>query len=182
VKAVLAALGLTAVLAVGAAQVGAAPTRPAAPAVQGNCFSKRLVVLFWPQGHPVLPGVGFPEFLLPHVELYIHQGATTYQNSNQIGYTGTDRQVVLSSSCQRMRERKTFRVLPARSIRTPAAVSCTFRKSAQVQLRRLAGAGARMEVRLIDPPNKLVLRALLATNGSHLSYSFRQCAVGEPPG
>lgn len=181
-KAVLAALGGTAVLVVGATPIGAAPSRPAAASVQGACFSKKLVVLFWPQGHPVLPGVGFPEFLLPHVELYVHQGATTYQNSNQIGYTGTDQQIVLSAACPRMRERKTFQVLPARTIRTPAAVSCSFRKNAQVQLRKVAGAGVRMELRLIDPPNKLVLRALLAPNGSHLSYSFRQCATAPPPG
>ncbi|MEP7334928.1 MAG: hypothetical protein ABI717_04015 [Actinomycetota bacterium] len=89
---------------------------------------------------------------------------------------------VLSSACPRMRERKTFQVLPARSIRTAAAVSCSFSKRAQVQLRRVAGAGVRMELRLIDPPNKLVLRALLAPSGSHLSYSIRQCATGAPPG
>ena len=181
-KAVLAALGGIAVLVVGATPIGAAPSAPAARAVQGQCLSNKLVVLFWPQGHPMLPGVGFPEFLLPHVELYVHQGATTYQNSNQIGYTGTDRQIVLSPACPKMRERKTFQVLPARSTRTAAAISCSFAKRAQVQLRRVAGAGVRMELRLIDPPNKLVLRALLAPNGSHVSHSIRQCAAGPPPG
>ena len=50
-----------------------------------------------------------------------------------------------------------------------------------MQLKKLAGAGARWDVRLIDPPNKVVLRAIVAPTGSHLSASLRRCSIGAAP-
>lgn len=162
------------------------PRRTQAPApssrqVQGDCHVQSLVVLFWPQGHGAIRSVGFPSFPIPHVEVYAYQGATTFLPSNQIAYTGTDRKITLIPGCRRVPEKKTFQVLPAKSTRAKAAVSCSFRSPGHVQLVKVAGSGVRAELRLIEPPNKLVLRAQLAPQGSNLSYSIRQCRAGKPP-
>lgn len=158
-----------------------APAGSAAASVQGDCHVQSLVVLFWPQGHPAIKSVGFPSFPLPHVEVYAYQAATTFLPANQVGYTGTDRKITLAGGCRRVKEQKTFQVLPAKSIRAKAAVTCSFATPAHIQFVKVAGAGVRSELRLIDPPNKLVLRAQLAPQGSNLSYSRTQCRQGKPP-
>lgn len=176
---VVVVLGIAAVLAGGApAAVGS----PSAPAVQGDCRITQLVVLFWPQGHPSLPRVGFPAFRIPHGEVFGYQGATTYVPSNQVAYTGTDRKTMLVKGCRRVKETKSFNVLPARSTRAKAAVTCGFRTPAHIQIRNVAGSGVRSELRLIEPPNKLVLLARFAPVGSSLSYSIAQCRAGGTPG
>jgi hypothetical protein len=55
-------------------------------------------------------------------------------------------------------------------------------KPAHVQIRKVAGAGVRHEVYLIDPPNKVVLRAQIAPQGTNLSYSFSNCTRANAPG
>jgi hypothetical protein len=173
-------IGLVAAAAfLAATPSGAAPT---APAVQGDCLVQQLVVLFWPQGHGAIPPLGFPAFKLPHTEVYAYQGATTYMPQNQVSYAGTDRKNTLAKGCRRTKDLKTFNVLPARSIRAKAAISCSFGATAEVQVVKIAGAGVRSELRLIDRPNKLVLRAQLAPQGSNLSYSRTQCRQGKAPG
>jgi hypothetical protein len=174
-----AAVGFSSLALLVAAPSGASPT---ATSVQGDCHVQSLVVLFWPQGHPAINSVGFPAFPLPHVEVYAYQAATTFMPQNQVGYTGTDRKITLAQGCRRVKEVKSFNVLPAKSIRAKAAITCSFSTPGHVQLIKVAGAGVRSELRLVDPPNKLVLRAQLAPQGSNLSYSRTQCRQGKAPG
>jgi hypothetical protein len=177
--AALAAAASVAVLPTGATGSSAGE---ASPSVQGDCHIQSLVVLFWPQGHAAIPSLGFPAFASPHAEVYAYQGATTFQPQNHLGYTGTDRRITLASGCRRVKDVKSFNVLPARSIRAKAAITCSFSTPGHVQFVKVAGAGVRSELRLVDPPNKLVLRAQLAPQGSNLSYSRAQCRQGKAPG
>jgi hypothetical protein len=84
--------------------------------------------------------------------------------------------------CRRMKKTQSFKVLPSRSIRKKAVVTCTFREPSYVQLRTVVGNAVRSELRLIEPPNKLVLRARFAPRGSDLSYAMSRCHLGTPPG
>src|SRR5262245_17916805 len=63
----LAVLGVLLGIAMFAASAGAVPTTTA---VRGKCGAKALTIYFWPEGHPAIPSIGFPEFRTPHVEVY----------------------------------------------------------------------------------------------------------------
>jgi hypothetical protein len=165
-----------------AVAAGAARGVSTAGALQGNCKVTQVTVLFWPQGHGIVRSVGFPEFRLPHVEVYAYKAAATFRPANQLAYAGTDQKNMLMKGCARTRDTGGLQQLPSRSLRAKAAVTCSLSKPANVQLRKVAGSGVRSEVYLIEPPNKIVLSARLAARGSTLSYSSRQCRAGAAPG
>ena len=78
-------------------------------------------------------------------------------------------------------------VLAVASVATaavPVALSAPNFRTPHVEVRKIAGAGVRSEVRLIEAPNRLVLRALVTGNaiGSNLAYNPQRCRVGVPPG
>ncbi len=52
-----------------------------------DCKQRRLTILFWPEGHPAIPSVNFPEFLLPHLEVY--KPGPTYPDSNFRAFVGS---------------------------------------------------------------------------------------------
>jgi hypothetical protein len=172
-------------LAIAAAAAGLAaangPAASTAPQVQGNCADKSVTVLFWPQGHGVIRTLRFPTYRPPHLEIYRYAARNTFASANQRGFAAANGESTFAKACKREQEQRTFQVLPARSIRTKATVTCSFTRGAKVQLKKVAGAGARWDVRLIDPPNKVVLRAIIAPQGSHLSASRQQCAIGAAP-
>jgi hypothetical protein len=178
VRVIVIALAAATALAAAVAAEGA----PSASADQRACTASQVTVLFWPQGHPPVLSLGFPEFKLPHVEVYAYKGNATFQPQNQLAYAGTDRKTYFGRACSvRKADQKTFQVLPARAIRVKAAVSCTLSAAAQIQVRNVAGAGVRQELYVIEPPNKLVVRAQIAPQGTNLSYSIRQCRQGPAP-
>lgn len=161
---------------------GGAGAAPTAATIQGNCGTKTMSVLFWPKGHKAIPLLGYPAWKIPHVEVFRYKGGTTFLSKNQVAYAGTDKNIVLAKSCARVADRKTFQQVPAQGIRTASALTCSFSKPAHVQIRKVAGAGVRHEVYLIDPPNKVVLRAQIAPQGTNLSYSFSNCTRANAPG
>ncbi len=131
----------------------------------------------------MLRSLGVPAFKPPHVEVFAYKGAATFRPENQLAYAGTDRKTYFGKLCATKKaDLKTFNVLSARAIRAKAAVSCTLSRGVQVQVRNIAGAGVRQELYVIEPPNKLVVRAQLAPNGSNLSYTLTQCRQGAAPG
>jgi hypothetical protein len=52
-----------------------------------DCKQKRLTILFWPEGHPAIPSVNFPELLLPHLEVY--KPGPAYPDSNFRAFVGS---------------------------------------------------------------------------------------------
>jgi hypothetical protein len=172
------------VLVVTSVAAAAVPAAISAPRVEGNCSTETPVVLFWPRGHAAIPSLGFPAFRTPHVEVYRYQAATTYRNANFVGYADGTGKSSLNPACKRVADHVTVQQLPATSITRAAAVTCRTRGAALVQVRRIAGAGVRGEVRLLEAPNRLVLRALVTGNaiGSNLAYNPQRCRVGPAPG
>lgn len=172
------------VVAVASVATAAVPAAVSAPAVEGNCSTETPVVLFWPRGHAAIPSLGFPNFRTPHVEVYRYAAATTYKNANFVGYADGAGKSALNPACSRVADHTTVQQLPATSITRAAAVTCRTRGNTLVQVRKIAGAGVRSEVRLIEAPNRLVLRAVVTGNaiGSNLAYNPQRCRVGAPPG
>ena len=180
-------LATASVLRVPATGVGAAPDAGDAPAparIQGNCGTTALSVIFWPKGHSAVSFLGqqwFPEFRLPHVEVYANKGGATYLPKNQLAYAGTDRKNMLVPACRRVAALQTFNVLAGQAARAKTQFTCSFAKPAHIQIRSVAGAGVRAELYLIEPPNKLVLRAQIAPQGSNVSYAFGKCSRANVP-
>jgi hypothetical protein len=175
-------IALLAVLACALAALAAGESRSSA--VEGSCGTETVTVLFWPRGHGAIPGLGFPAFRTPHAEVYAYQGAATYRSASFLGSADGKGKVELRPGCPRVRDHTTVQQLPATSLTRAAAVTCRTRNDTLVQLRKVPGAGVRAEVRLLEGPNRLVLRALVTGNaiGSNLAYNPQRCRVGRPPG
>jgi hypothetical protein len=149
------------------------------PSVQGDCLSSELIVLFWPQGHSAIPRYGISASTLPHADVYYDDTASNYLTSEtRIAYAGIDRKW-LSESCRREKDTRSFAVdRPVRTIKAKGNIVCGAR---HVQIRTFATGRVRSELRLIEPPNRLVLSARLARSGSTLSYATRRCHMAPVP-
>ncbi len=66
-----------------AAPAGAQSEAATAPAV--DCNTKTYQLLFWPEGHAAVESVDFPEYLVPHLEVY-KGGDKTYPPADAVGY------------------------------------------------------------------------------------------------
>jgi hypothetical protein len=157
----------------------AATARTEGQAIEGNCRAKAVVLLFWPQGHAELITGGQPASRVPHVELFRHAGNRTYLPSNQIGYADANGRFRLEPACRRKREQSRFYdVRPARETRRAATIACTVPGGALVHMRNSGTGGA--ELRVMDPPNKVILLALLGRS-SRVVHSRWLCGTGAPP-
>jgi hypothetical protein len=156
-----------------------ASARLGADTVEGNCRAKAVVLLFWPQGHRELVTGGQPASSTPHVALFRHADDKTYLPTNQLAYGDATGKVLLKSACRRKREQTTFYdVRPARETRRAGVIACTVPGGAIVQVRKSRTRGA--ELRVMDPPNKVILLAVLGPR-SKVVHSRTICATGAPP-
>ncbi|HEY7381578.1 MAG TPA: hypothetical protein VH572_10225 [Gaiella sp.] len=178
---------VVAVLAVALAAL-AATTLPAGGAgaagtVEGVCGTDTLVVVFWPRGHVAIPQLGLPRAASPQLVVLTYAGAGTFQKAFIVASAAGGGGGRLVTGCSRTRDHTALQVLPARATTQPAAITCRTRGHTLVQLRKIAGAGVRWELRLIEAPNRLVLRAMLTATavGSNVMQSFQRCRVGPAP-
>jgi hypothetical protein len=79
-------VAVTTAVAAGGLGVVAAPAGAQPQSVVLNCSAKEYRILFWSNGHGAIPSVGFPEFPVPHVELYVGKGKA-YPDSQLVGFT-----------------------------------------------------------------------------------------------
>lgn len=163
----------------------AAAAAASGSSVEGACGTDTLVVLFWPRGHQAIAQLGLARTTGPHAVVLEHAGAGTFQPAYVVA-TATGRGGKLVARCTRVRDQAAVQALrPARTTSRPAAFTCRTRGDTLVQLRKLAGAEARWELRLIQPPDRFVLRVLLTPDGigTNAASSLRRCRVGPaPPG
>jgi hypothetical protein len=170
------------VLLAAAGAPGAAGAAPDAAGTRYECGAKEWTFLFWPKGHPAIPAVSFPEFRVPHFEVY-RGSDPTYPGSNFLGYVGADNASEVAPSCKKLKDLKALATAPmANPLRSKAAIGCTFPKPAWVQVEKVAGGGVRFQVKVILPPNKIVLYAQIAPQGSNAHYARQYCQKKAAPG
>lgn len=171
--AVRALLPLAVVAALAVTAAAAAPVKP----TQRRCGDKAVTVLFWPKGHGVVRSLGFPESRAPHLELFRYAGAQTYRPPNQIGFVESKGPVKLAARCKAVS--LTASSFPGtRPSKAPAVASCSVPSGLNVQTQKIGSVG--WDVRMVDPPKKVVLRATITPTGSAL-YTTQQCRIGKAP-
>jgi hypothetical protein len=150
-----------------------------APPTQRRCGDKAVTVLFWPKGHGVIRSLGFPESKAPHLELYRYAGAQTYLQTNAIGFAeARGPYKLLAPRCKSQRVTTNVTYLPSKRLDAKLIATCSFPSGASVQTQKIGTTG--WDVRLLDGPSKVVLRAQIKPIGSTLSSS-RQCSIGKAP-
>jgi hypothetical protein len=144
--------------------------------LEGSCPANQITVFFWPSGHGAIAAIQAPVFRVPHVEVAgLTYGVAEYLQPTRAGF------YLLRSACDRRVLTRTFTVLPSRTIRTAATVTCSVpSKTVRVQAVELAGGADR--IRVLDSPKRLLVAATLVRPGSSLSYSTRLCRMSAPPG
>jgi hypothetical protein len=112
--------------------VAACPAR-AATTTRVDCGQKKVTVLFWPHGHHEIPSLAFPQFLVPHLEVY--KTASAFPDVNELGVVQADGGTAVSKSCKQAGRREAKRLAKG-SKRTAkeTALSCKSNKSARLEL------------------------------------------------
>jgi len=132
-----------------------------------------MIFSFWPQGHPAIPSVNFPEYLTPHMEAYTSTGKFD-------GFADAKGAQSFSKTCKQARD------LPARwagkkraTITTTMQVNCAFPAVAEMKATKVR-SGSLFTVTL-GHSSKLVLSASIKTAGSTLTYDTRYCRTTPAP-
>jgi len=175
-------LALVVLVVAASSWAGPAGAAPDAAGTRYDCGAKEWTFLFWPRGHAAIPAIRFREFKVPHFEVY--KGSDpTYPGANFLGYVGADNVSDIAPACKKLRDLKSLATAPmANPLRTKAAIGCTFPKPAWLQVEKVAGAGVRFQVKVILPPNKIVLYAQIAPQGSNAHYARQYCQKKAAPG
>lgn len=176
-RAVAAVVAAAAAALVAAVLVAVAAARPDAQHVRGGCGPKALTLLFWPQGHPALPGVNFPEFVTPHLEVY--RTGSAYPDASFFGYLGADGTFNLRPSCKQVAASTIrARIKPAKVARETTALVCKLPKPVHLDLIQVA-SGCRLLV--IIPPASIAAVASIRQTGSTLTYNAKLCVPTPAP-
>jgi hypothetical protein len=159
-----------ALTAVALAALAAAAPAPAATS-RVNCSKKDVTVLFWPHGHQAIPSLGFPEFLLPHLEVY--KTASSYPTANELAVVQADGGTGVSPSCAPAGERKARRFdgKPRRTANA-TALRCRSKKASRLELVGDPGKSGTLRVWY---GRKLGAVAELVASGSTLSFDRGYC-------
>lgn len=175
---VAAALGATLAVTLAAlALTSAATSGPAAQQTRVGCGVRALTLLFWPQGHPAIASVRFPEFLVPHLEIY--RTGAAYPGPNFYGFMGADGTFNLRPTCKTLAAPLIrARVKPAKVQRDTTALVCALAKAAHLDVVKTA-TGTRLLV--IVPPATMVAVANVKMSGSTLTYNSKLCRPTPPP-
>jgi hypothetical protein len=165
---VVAAACVAAVLA-SASAAGAATTRV-------NCSKKDVTVFFWPHGHHSIPSLGFPEFLLPHLEVY--RSGSAYPNANELALVQADGGTAYSRTCAPTGQRRATRFdeRPKKTTRA-TALRCRARQSSKLELSDEPGKSGTLRVWY---GRKLGAVAKMAPSGSKLSFDRGYCKPFAP--
>ena len=138
-----------------------------------KCGAKAMRFYFWPQGHQLVPSLGFPAFATPHIEAYAASGA-------QHGFVDSTGALSFAKTCLKVGN------LPSRwastkrkTITGTMILNCTFPAVAELNAAK-TGSGGVMTVTLGHTTKQVVL-ANLKTTGSTLTFDTRFCRTAPAP-
>ena len=140
-----------------------------------SCTSTSATVLFWPKGHKVVPGVGFPSIKTPHLEVY--KPGAAYPSPNFLLYADSSRFVDPSHSCGIGKATSTGGVRSAKTISSTKAVTCSAPAAISYEVTR---TGSGLTVVAHAGPD-VYFRATLKRQGSSLTYNRQACKVTATP-
>jgi hypothetical protein len=152
--------------------LAAAGSAAAATVTRVDCSRKDITLFFWPDGHEAIPSLGFPEFLLPHAEVY--KSASSYPAANQLALVQADGGTAVSTGCAPAGRRRARRFdEPPRKTRRATTLRCRARRSSKLELVSDPGRSGTLRVWY---GTKLGVVAKLAESGSTLSFDRGYCS------
>jgi hypothetical protein len=148
-----------------------------------GCSGKSLTFLFWPQGHAAIETVKFPNFPVPHLEIY--RTGAGYPGANFLGYVGPDGTAQFQPSCKSVAAPLVrARIASPATTHDTTALVCNFASAAQLDGSALT-VGSRLLV--IYPAKSAHQKAGIAAiayvrpNGSTLTYNSKLCTPTPAP-
>jgi hypothetical protein len=157
-----------------AALLAPSAAAPAGTLERVDCRQKRVTILFWPQGHPAIESVNFPEFLLPHLEVY--KPGAGYPDSNFRAFVGSGAGQ-WARSCREVNGKKVPSGIESkRSLSEASALQCSFpRKSFLDRVDMIDRSVLR-----VFTETELYARVVITALGGLATYNSSAC-VAEPP-
>jgi hypothetical protein len=175
------ALGATialVLLGAGIVPLAAAPAGAQTPSVL-NCNVTTYRLLFWPQGHGKVKSQGFPEYTVPHVELYTGTGKK-YPDSESLGYVDSAGQKSNASSCTAATlTGTTGGAIPADKLKTvtkTTALACTAPSATVIIVPTPAKASLSVAI-----TGASVASAVMSGTASQLQYDSSKCKEQKAP-
>jgi hypothetical protein len=166
------------VLAAGIVPLAAAPAGAQTPSVL-NCNVTTYRLLFWPQGHGKVKSQGFPEYTVPHVELYTGTGKK-YPDSESLGYVDSAGQKSNAPSCTAASlTGTTGGAIPPDKLKTvtkTTALACSAPSATVVIVPTPAKASLSVAI-----TGQSVASALMSGTGSQLQYDSSMCKPQKAP-
>jgi hypothetical protein len=127
---------------------------------------------FWPQGHPAIPSIGFPEFLTPHLEAYVNGGP-------QVGYVDSKGASSFAKSCKKKAGLAAHFTGPKKTITKTMLVKCKLPAAAELTTVKAAGGLSMLVV--VGHTTRLALSVVMKPGGSQLTYDSQLCRASPAP-
>ena len=166
-------MGRALVLAVALAAIAAAPAG-ASQTQRIACVVRALDFYFWPQGHPAIPALGFPEFPTAHLEVYT--AAPAGRLGRQLAYVSATDFKLVQGCPEKGATATRWDGVPTRTlIRTTNKPHCVFPKRVELLVEPAAG-GIELAVTLGHSPGAATTASFNA-HGARLDYDPRYCKI-----
>jgi hypothetical protein len=172
-------LGSVAALAAVAVLAGAASSAVGAGSSEAQCNAKNGRYLFWPHGHPAVPGAGFPPFATPHLELY--EGTSGgFPTSAQDAYIDSTGAAGVAKKC-----RKTaagfINAHVNHSAKTTSTKQIVCKFPARVSYRFGGSKSKGSHLQTVLSGSAVVVDVKIGPSGSSITWDKRYCSAKAPP-
>ena len=144
-----------------------------------NCNVSTYRMLFWPEGHKAVKSQDFPEYTVPHVELFTGTGKQ-YPASDNLGYVDSAGQTDHAPSCATAAITSTLGgPIPADKLKsTTKAISLACSAPSATVIVVPQPAKAQLSVAI---PGQTVANAVMSGTASELTYDKTMCKAGKVP-
>jgi len=144
-----------------------------------DCGTTQYRVLFWPQGHQAVPGLGFTAYPIPHLELYSGSGAA-YPGDQFDVFIGAQGAGNVAPTCKHLNTKKASpKQVKLKKTTETATITCKFKKLPIVE--PSFGVPGLASLTMTEAPSQKVLFAQMQQTGSYVQYDPSKCKVGPPP-
>jgi hypothetical protein len=164
-------------LALAALLAGVAPAAQA-KTQSASCGSSSGSFLFWPKGHGKRPKAGFPEFRVPHLELYAGKHTTSFPDAAQDAYLDATGAAGAAKRCTSKAGKFVGASSADRTSTAAANLQCAYGGVATYRLGKTS-YGSRLQV--VIPAAGVVVDVKMRLSGSTIAYASGICKAQAPP-